>query len=166
MNRGQFQIGDPPEERFARLVETEPNSGCWLWTGARQRDGYGVLKVDRKNVAAHRFSWERENGPIPANLCALHKCDTPSCVNPAHLFLGTRGDNARDKAAKGRCHNNRGERNGRSKLTDAQVEVIRERLAIGQTQYRIAADYGVAQCTISDIATGRRRQPRNQRSHA
>jgi hypothetical protein len=166
MGSGQFQVGDPPVVRFSRAVEADPNSGCWLWSAGRNSDGYGTLKVHGKTVMAHRFSWVLANGEIPAGLCALHKCDTPSCVNPTHLFLGTRGDNARDKAAKGRCHDNGGERHGMAKLTDVQVACIRIRLGEGQTQSRIAADYGVAQCTISDIATGRRRQPRSQRSHA
>jgi hypothetical protein len=163
MNRGQFQPGDPPEVRFWRYVETEANTGCWLWSGAANGEGYGTFHVRPKNLMAHRFSWSLHNGPIPDGLFALHKCDTPACVNPDHLFLGTKGDNARDKARKGRCHDNRGERHGMSKLTDFQVSCIRLRLDEGQTQTRIAADFGVAQCTISDIATGRRRN--RQRSH-
>ena len=57
--------------------------------------------TDRK-VLAHRVSWEFANGPIPENMCVLHACDTPLCVNPEHLFLGTLADNMADKEKKGR----------------------------------------------------------------
>lgn len=163
---GRFIAGEPPEVRFWRYVEPDPNSGCWLWSGACNSDGYGTIHIRPRSVMAHRYSWALAQGPIPDGLFALHKCDTPACVNPGHLFLGTKGDNARDKVSKGRGHDNSGERHGMAKLTDFQVACIRMRLREGQTQSRIAADYGVAQCTISDIATGRRRQPRNQRSQA
>ena len=78
--------------------------GCWLWLAACDREGYGKIfdKQTQKTVGAHRHAWAVAHGPIPNGLCVLHRCDIPACVNPDHLFLGTRLDNARDRAAKGR----------------------------------------------------------------
>jgi len=76
--------------------------GCWSWTGAKDRRGYGQMRVDRKHVSAHRMSWLIHYGPIPDGMCVLHKCDTRECVRPDHLFLGTAKDNSQDMMTKGR----------------------------------------------------------------
>lgn len=89
------------KQRFMSRVSPEALTGCWLWTGAMQH-GYGKIRVVMKDVRAHRASWEIHNGPIPDGMCVLHKCDTPLCVNPAHLFLGTQQENIADKQSKGR----------------------------------------------------------------
>jgi hypothetical protein len=88
------------EWRFWKYVNK--TDGCWLWTGAIGGSGYGLLGVENRNVPAHRLSWQIHNGPIPDGLLVCHTCDNPPCVNPAHLWLGTNLDNARDKMAKGR----------------------------------------------------------------
>lgn len=75
---------------------------CWLWTGATNEHGYGKLSANGSWRLAHRVSWNLSNGEIPDNLQVLHRCDTPACVNPAHLFLGTHADNMRDMKQKGR----------------------------------------------------------------
>jgi hypothetical protein len=96
----------PIEERFFSKVNRTPDGGCWLWNGAVQHNGYGYLHVggrfERRPVRAHRFSWELHRGPIPEGMHVCHSCDTPACVNPDHLFLGSRSDNMRDCASKGR----------------------------------------------------------------
>ncbi len=85
----------------------EPMSGCWLWLRARIPEGYGHIAVDGKNLGAHRVSYETFVGPIPDGLWVLHRCDTPPCINPRHLFLGTHKQNVADSAAKGRHHHGR-----------------------------------------------------------
>lgn len=142
--------------RFWRSIEFEPITGCWLWSAARNRDGYGVLKANGQSVYAHRFSWAEKHGEIPEGICVLHRCDTPACANPDHLFLGTRGDNARDKSRKGRCHNNKGERHGRSILSEAQAREVLRLIRTGESQSKIAADFGISKTAVCNINTGRR----------
>lgn len=91
-----------PTEMSRLLANIVRVAGCWVWTGSKIPTGYGKLSIHNKKVAAHRLSWALHNGPIPAGLHVLHRCDNPPCVNPEHLFLGTDGDNAADKVSKGR----------------------------------------------------------------
>ncbi len=84
------------------------SKACWEWTGARDIHGYGRIGNDypKKNLLlAHRAIWIITNGEIPKNLCVLHRCDNPPCVNPKHLFLGTKKDNSQDMVKKGRWAN-------------------------------------------------------------
>lgn len=92
------------ERSFEDRYTPEPMSGCWLWLDSCDPTGYGTMLHDGKKQYAHRVSWILQNGPIPPGLHVLHKCDTPSCVNPDHLFAGTALENARDRDAKGRGH--------------------------------------------------------------
>lgn len=79
-----------------------PESGCWLWLAATSPTGYGLTGLRAGPALAHRAAYEAYVGPIPAGRVVCHRCDTPSCVNPAHLFSGTQMDNIRDCASKGR----------------------------------------------------------------
>lgn len=89
------------EEKFwPRIRKTE---GCWLWTGPGDRRGYGQFFPKQGiHLIAHRYSWELVNGPVPEGLFVCHHCDTPPCVRPDHLFLGTPKDNHDDMVRKGR----------------------------------------------------------------
>ena len=140
-------------ERFEEKYIPEPNSGCWIWTAFTDRHGYGKFIVAGQMKLAHRVSWEIENGSIPENQCVLHRCDTPCCVNPSHLFIGTHRDNMRDMANKGRCYDGRGEKNSNAKFTDDDVLSIR---ADDRSQTIIAKDYGVGQTAIGKIKRGER----------
>lgn len=88
-------------DRIKPYIIPVTESGCLLWEGASSR-GYGVLNVKKKLQYVHRLMWELRNGPIQDGLCALHKCDVPSCINIEHLFLGTSADNNIDCTKKGR----------------------------------------------------------------
>lgn len=76
------------------------NSGCWIWTGAKMAKGYGKMWLLGKLIGAHRASWELHRGQVPKGLHVLHSCDTPECINPNHLFLGTNHDNIVDRNNK------------------------------------------------------------------
>jgi hypothetical protein len=144
------------QERFERQYTPEPNSGCWLWAGfERSNQGYGGIQIGGRAKFAHRVSWELHRGPIPDGLFVLHKCDVPSCVNPDHLFLGTKRDNAIDRHRKGRTKipSNRGEINPQAKLT--WDDVVRIRLDDNRPHREIAADYGVVASAIGFIKTYR-----------
>ena len=129
----------------------EPNTGCWLWMGAVDRSGYGRFNLASGTRKAHRLSYESFVGPITGGLFVLHRCDTPLCVNPEHLFLGTTADNMKDMIAKGRSP--AGERSGRAKLTAAQVAEIR---ASTLRHSELALVYPVSAATICDIRRGQR----------
>lgn len=89
-------------ERIMSRVEPDLNSGCWLWSGALSRGGYGHIVINRVSLLAHRVSAEIASGESLRGAHILHRCDTPSCVNPDHLSVGTRKENMQDAARKGR----------------------------------------------------------------
>jgi hypothetical protein len=146
-------------ETFLARVEFEPNTGCWLWTGAPSAGGYGVIKHDGRYQKAHRVSWALHHGFMPdRDVKVCHRCDTPACVNPAHLWLGTQRENIADMVAKGR---NRppapqlGSKNPQAALTEDDVWAIRHMLRNGSfTQPQIRRAYGVSPMTINRIARG------------
>lgn len=139
-------------DRFDARLEPELNSGCLLWPGAQDDDGYGrFYPAPGVTYLAHRYAYERANGPIPPFLCICHKCDVRQCVNPDHLFLGTRNDNTQDMIAKGRANKAKGERNCNAKLTEADVVAIRAALAGGESGRSLARQYSLTDAAISAI---------------
>jgi DNA-binding XRE family transcriptional regulator len=140
------------EERFLEKAMPEPNSGCWLWTSTRRRDGYGIISAGKRGngiLAAHRVSYNLFCSEIPDGLYVLHKCDNKACVNPEHLFLGTHQDNMADMSRKVRAsrHN--------AKLSAEQLNDVRIRLANGEKQKDIAARYGISRQAVGFIAAGK-----------
>ncbi len=106
--RKYYQSKTPFEYLTQRtMIPFDGSTDCWLWTGGTDKDGYGQCHAARvakdNNVTrAHQLSWVMMNGPIPAGMLVCHTCDNPTCVNPAHLFLGTNKDNVHDMINKGR----------------------------------------------------------------
>jgi len=143
--------------RFWSKVRIRGFSECWPWQ-AGKADGYGAFGIGRsQNFLAHRVAWTLANGPIPAGLCVCHHCDNPPCQNPRHFFLGTQGDNARDRARKGRQIPPRGERNGQAKLNNKKVCAIRAEYVSGHiSQKTLARQFGVTQSNISLIVHHKR----------
>lgn len=137
--------------------------GCWEWTGALTRGGYGRFRGSRHQYArtdwfAHRYGWVQWFGEIPRGLLVCHKCDNRKCVRPSHLFLGTYKDNTQDMMAKGRLVVGRrypGSQHCRAKLNEAQVVEIRRRRAAGESGVALGREYGVAPTQIYYIMKGK-----------
>jgi hypothetical protein len=151
-------IPNPLPERSIRLfwsyVDKSNESGCWLWTGSTN-DGYGRLYIGKRAWLAHRISFVIANGPLPDECEVIrHSCDTPLCVNPAHLSSGSIDDNVRDRQEKERQA--RGETNHFAKLTEAQVAEIRRRyVPYKVTLPMLAAEFGICERQVWVIAKGR-----------
>jgi len=89
-------------EKFNSSFVVNEDTGCWLWDKHKGPKGYGHMSYAGKQYAAHRLSYELASGTHPKDMFVCHKCDTPACVNPDHLFLGTHDDNMKDMVSKGR----------------------------------------------------------------
>ena len=137
------------KERFFNSFIPEPNSGCWLWLGGSSSDGRGSIKVNKKQWKAHRYSWFLHYGAIPDRLFVCHHCDTPCCVNPKHLFLGTHQDNMNDQKAKGRS--SFGANNPNAIITDDIAQKIK---ADTRYQREIAKTFGISRSLVSNIKCG------------
>jgi len=184
-----------PEELFWHRVDK--SGTCWLWLGGKDKDGYGKFRVTlprfgiptgwptpQRHLRAHHFSWELKHGATSFDKVIMHSCDTPACVNPEHLRVGTQTENHADMVAKGRIA--RGDRNGtrahpesrprgdnhpsrrhperlrrgenhpRGTLTAAMVEAIRSQYATGQTTQReIAQSLGVHKSVVGSVLRGK-----------
>jgi hypothetical protein len=131
-------------------------TGCWEWIGQRKKDrfDYGLIWIGDRQKRAHRVSYEVHKGPIPEGLDILHSCDNPPCINPDHLFVGTRGENCQDAASKNRFPIN--EKHWITKLSVKQVNEIR---ILGKylTYVEISKKFDVNPGTISRIISRTRR---------
>ena len=172
--------------RFATKVRAV-ESGCVEWAAHRNALGYGVFR-DRHGESmklAHRVAYALANGPIPDGLLVLHRCDNPSCVNVAHLYLGTDSDNTRDKLERGRMVVRTGERHhaflrpwvyrrgadswpaqnkdrmargskaAAAKMTEEKVIAARAMRDDGATFAAIGAAFGIGLTTAHKLCTGK-----------
>lgn len=140
----------PTKELIEELSIPEPNTGCWLSIKLHPTTGYGRVWFAGKDWRAHRASWVAHFGD-PGNLRVLHKCDTPACVNPEHLFLGTDADNVSDKC--GKLRQARGSRQGHAKLSEDDVRRIKTMFS-SRGNAAIAREYGVTKEAIRYIRIG------------
>jgi hypothetical protein len=147
-------------DRFWKQVDRSRGpDACWLWTGYLRDNGYGVIGINYNEYKAHRVSYFLEHGRIDNDRLVLHRCDVRACVNPAHLFLGTPKDNSQDAVKKGRNAKLYGERNGKAKLTRAEVLAIRRMCRRGGVyQKTVAKQFGVSEATVSYVVNGGRWQ--------
>lgn len=145
-----------PVSRFISLIA--PSSftpqGCWLWNGATKGNGYGSFQWGGSNWPAHRASYALFVGPVQKGMDVCHRCDNRACVNPDHLFIGTRAENMADCRAKGRTArgarlgDRRGENGPAAKLNWSAVREIR---ASGEPSKILAARHGVGPDNINRI---------------
>ena len=143
---------EPVTERILRTIKVE--GSCWIWQGSKLGDGYGCITIGRKTYRVHRVSYEAFKGPATGQL-VCHSCDTPLCVNPSHLFLGSPAKNTEDMMKKGRHRPMLDAAHPNTKVPHAERETIRRLRADGATLKAIADKYGVCFQTISDICRGK-----------
>jgi hypothetical protein len=150
------------EERFKSRVFKNTITGCWEWIGHFRPNGYGFLKIEKKAISAHRFSYELHNGPITDDMLVCHKCDNRSCVNPEHLFLGTYSDNMQDCSDKGRLKvpdTNRfkeGDKPHNSKLSQETFVSIKNLIAQGDISLKkVSVIMNVPYQTVRDMKRGK-----------
>lgn len=132
----------PDISHLYRYLPVRPPSQCWLWVGSKIPSGYGRMRLGHRLIYAHRHSYILHVGPIPQGSHVLHKCDTPACCNPDHLFLGTAKDNSDDKRQKLRKQR---------KITGEQAIAI---YSDGRTCKAIADDFGVSRDLVEKIKNG------------
>ena len=139
---------------FWAKVDIRGEDECWPWLGYTEAKGYGTVRFDGRIQKAHRVAYMLKVGPIPEGMFLLHSCDNPACCNKNHLSVGTKGDNNRDRTAKGRSA--KGEGHACAALTDEKVREIRKlRTTTGLSYAKIAKLYGVHEATVGHLCTMR-----------
>ena len=141
-------------DRFWNQVQKTED--CWIWTGYTNSDMYGQLSYHKNSknivVGSHIYSWELYTGrQVPKGILVCHHCDHPWCVNPQHLFLGTKNDNTQDMVSKGR--QNRGSTVIFSKLTEDKVKLIRELRQSGIPVSQLSKQFTVSKTAIKDVVS-------------
>lgn len=153
----------PPKKiaRFRERIEASisvDGNGCWIWQRAKATNGYGSFALGGGKAArAHRISFEVFVGDIPCGLDVCHRCDVRACVNPSHLFTGSRSENILDASSKNRVsrtHQKKGSQHPSAKLDEQKAAEILVLLSSGEPKTRIAKRYGVSDRVILLISRG------------
>jgi len=144
-------VSDTPHIDFLSKVDVKRfnSKECWPWKGAGKGNGYGHASYLGENIPAHRLSYKLFRGDIPEGMDVCHKCDNRWCVNPHHLFVGTRSENVADMVAKGR-----GDGGKRKHLKEVHIQEIRRRLNAGVKVSEISETMDIGAATINSIRRG------------
>lgn len=142
------------KERLGKSYAVNEETGCWIWTQLRG-GRYGIVYMPslKNSLYAHRAAFMLKTGEeVPDKFLVCHKCDTPACINPDHLFAGTSSDNQQDMKQKGRSL--AGSKNGHSILSEADVLEIYKRVDSGCSYKSLGIEYKVSATNIRRIALG------------
>lgn len=142
--------------RFWGKAEIKGTNDCWDWLAGTFVDGYGTFWFRNKMYRSHRVSWILTFGEIPDGLLICHRCDSPHCVNPRHLFMGTNGDNMMDASRKGRLNAPRGENHAGSKLKNEDVFEIRRLRNQGLSYSELGRKFNCSDVNIKNIIVGKK----------
>lgn len=145
------RFGQTPLDRLRNRSIRDPKTGCLLWQGSKNADGYGHMLFKGKIERVHVIAWRLFKGPVPKGKIVCHTCDAPACWEQSHLYAGTNKTNSDDKLKRGRLNRRDGEHNGRAKLTLKQATTIRNSKQSGP---RLAARYNVDRSTINRVKRG------------
>ena len=150
------------KSRLLSKIVIDLATGCWNWVGGKGNNGYGRIRINDKFYLPHRASYVIFVGDIPEGMCVCHKCDNPSCINPEHLFVGTRNDNMQDALRKGRLKIPKsistqfeiGHKPKNRSLSNNQVLEIKRMLKDGFTIHDISSTLNIGRHTINNIKRG------------
>ena len=143
----------PVEDRFEAQYTPEPNSGCWLWTGAMGRYPMIWVNEQKRAYGGHRLSYELHRGTIPSGMCVCHRCNNKACVNPGHLYLATTEENSAHAARDGLYRLQPGSINPHSKLVESDIPVIRALVESGMKHRDVARRFGLERRTVGKIVS-------------